>query len=66
MSKEKIANSDARKTPVVPGVRNSGIVENAKSPEPEIVALEIEDNDFGSDPYNRTGSFCVLKFDKDH
>jgi len=26
----------------------------------ELVALEIQDEDFGGDPYNRTGQFCVI------
>ena len=34
--------------------------------EVEITSLEIEqDADQGSDPYNRTGQFCVLEISKD-
>ena len=34
--------------------------------EVEITSLEIEnDPDRGSDPYNRTGQFCVVKIAKD-
>jgi len=65
MSKQKITNSGAATTPVVPGVQNRNIVESAKAPEPRVAALELDDSDFGGDPYNHTGSFCVLKFDKD-
>lgn len=65
MSKQKITNSGVAKTPVVPGVRNRNTVASAKAPQPEVVALELDDSDFGGDPYNHTGSFCVLKFDKD-
>ena len=32
----------------------------------KLLALEIdEDFDLGSDPYNRTGSHCVIKLDRD-
>lgn len=38
----------------------------ATTPPPEVVNLELDENDdFGSDPYNHTGSHCVLKFDDD-
>lgn len=31
----------------------------------QVIALSIdEDDDFGSDPYNRTGSHCVLEIDE--
>jgi len=26
----------------------------------ELVALELQDEDSGGDPYNRTGQFCVI------
>ncbi len=33
--------------------------------EVKVVALSIDENDdFGGDPYNRTGSHCVLKIDE--
>ena len=31
----------------------------------EVVSFEIADDDFGGDPYNHTGSHCVLKVDED-
>ena len=65
MSKQKITNSDALKTPLAAGVPARSIAKSAKAPEPEVVALEIDDGDFGGDPYNHTGSFCALDFDKD-
>jgi len=27
----------------------------------ELVALELQDEDLGGDPYNRTGQFCVIE-----
>ena len=30
----------------------------------ELLALEIEQDDFGGDPYNRTGQFCVEELKK--
>lgn len=66
MSKQKITNSDGLKTPVAAGMPAGSIAKSTKTPEPEVVALELDDSDFGGDPYNHTGSFCVLKFDTDH
>lgn len=37
----------------------------AKAPEPEVVSFEIVDDDFGGDPYNHTGSHCILNFTDD-
>lgn len=35
-------------------------------PDVEVIALEIdEDLDLGGDPYNRTGSHCVVEIRKD-
>ena len=37
----------------------------APPPQVEVTSLEIDqDADVGSDPYNRTGQFCVPNFDK--
>lgn len=38
----------------------------AKTPSNEhlkVLSLEIEDDNFGADPYNRTGQFCKIKLD---
>lgn len=64
MSKQKTTISNAGQTPVIPTVGSNGVVPGAKPKEPEVVALELDDSDSGSDPYNRTGSHCVLKFDE--
>ena len=62
MSDANTTSSKPGKTPIVPAVRSY----DAKPPAPEIVNLEIDENDdFGSDPYNRTGSHCVLKLGDD-
>ncbi len=40
-------------------------VELPPPPAIEVTSLELDiDDDSGSDPYNRTGQFCVPKFDK--
>lgn len=62
MSKQKAAISDARELPAKSAPRGKSVVKGAQAP--ELVAFEIDDSDFGGDPYNHTGSFCVLKFDK--
>jgi len=65
MSKQKITNSDVLKMPVAAGLTDRSIAKSRKAPEPEVVALELDESDFGGDPYNHTGSFCALNFDKD-
>ena len=65
MSKEKTTMGNAGKMQVVPAVRGNGVVAGAKPREPEVVALTIDDSDSGSDPYNHSGSHCVLNFTDD-
>ena len=66
MSIDKTTMSDLGKKPATSAIRGHAGVAGVKPPEPEIVSLEIDDNDdFGGDPYNRTGSHCVLKISKD-
>ena len=66
MSNEKTTIGNPGKTPVMPTVQSHGAAAGAKPQVPEVINLEIdEDDDFGSDPYNRTGSHCVLKIDND-
>jgi hypothetical protein len=66
MSNEKTTIGNPGKTPVIPTIRSYGAVAGAKPQTPEVINLEIdEDDDFGSDPYNRTGSHCVLKIGDD-
>ena len=65
MSNEKITNSPASNDPVS-GLHTTVAVAKKSLKEVKVVSLEIDDNDdFGGDPYNHTGSFCVPKFDKD-
>ena len=66
MSNEKMTISSTGKAPVIPTVRGYRGVAGAKPPAPEVIKLEIDENDdFGSDPYNRTGTHCVLKIGDD-
>lgn len=65
MSNVKITNSPASNDPVVVG--KGGIVA-AKKPlkDVDVTSLEIDDNDdFGGDPYNHTGSHAVPDFGQD-
>jgi hypothetical protein len=62
MSNEKTTIGNPGKTPAVPTVQSYRVAAGAKPQAPEVINLEIDENDdFGSDPYNRTGSHCVLK-----
>ena len=64
MSNEKTTSRNLCGIPVTTAVRGNAAVAGAKPPAPEVINLEIDENDdFGSDPYNRTGSHCVLKID---
>lgn len=66
MSIDKTTISNLTKMSVTPAVRGHGATVGTKPPAPEVVSLEIDENDdFGSDPYNRTGSHCVLKIRED-
>lgn len=66
MSNEKTTISKAKSVRAIPAIRDHGAIAGAKPPAPEVVKLEIDENDdFGTDPYNRTGSHCVLKLGED-
>jgi len=65
MSSEKISNSPASNDPVAAARPTTA---DAKKPLKDIklVSFELDENDdFGGDPYNHTGSFCVPKFSDD-
>lgn len=56
MSSEKTTAGSA---PLAPAVRGE-VAKDVK-----VVSLAIDENDdFGGDPYNHTGSHCVLEFDE--
>ena len=58
----KAATLSLSELPIEP----EAIVRQRLVQEVEITSLEIEkDPDRGSDPYNRTGQFCVVKISKD-
>ena len=66
MSNDNTTDTGTFKTPVMPAVRGKGKLAGEKRPERDVdvVSFEIADDDFGSDPYNHTGSHCVLKIDE--
>lgn len=66
MSKQYIATG--RKTLIHDTVEDDTEVPGETKPvqEVSVVSLEIDDADnFGTDPYNRTGSFCIPDFEKE-
>jgi hypothetical protein len=66
MSNEKMTISGMGKASVISTVRGHRDMAGARPPAPEVIKLEIDENDdFGSDPYNRTGTHCVLKIRDD-
>lgn len=68
MSNEKLTTNTAANDPVAPAVRGHGKVTKPKKPVDDVKVMSFEiddDDDFGGDPYNRTGSHCVLKFTED-
>jgi hypothetical protein len=66
MTNDKLANTEAANDPLAPVVDDREKTSKAKKlPEDEkLESLSIDDNDdFGGDPYNHTGSFYAPKFD---
>ncbi|MDJ0710925.1 MAG: hypothetical protein QNJ14_11060 [Woeseiaceae bacterium] len=69
MSNDNTTDTGAPKVPVVPPSRGKEKLAAGEHPERdtegvEVVSFELADDDFGGDPYNRTGSHCVLKIDE--
>ncbi|MFQ5609610.1 MAG: hypothetical protein ACE5F8_04995 [Woeseiaceae bacterium] len=59
MSSEKQTHEQLRPTADV-------VLEDKPAKAVNVVKLELDDDfDLGSDPYNRTGSHCVIKLDCD-
>jgi hypothetical protein len=65
MSNARITNSPASNDPVAVG--KSSVAAAKKPPTAvDVASLEIDDNDdFGGDPYNHTGSHAVPDFGQD-
>ena len=63
MSNEKTTHKMDLEKLVVPKVDDDGNPAGEKKPT-KVLKLSIDENDdFGGDPYNHTGSFCVPEFD---
>lgn len=61
-------NTTVDSTPVTPVVRGRHAVAQTSKPakQVKVISLSLDENDdFGGDPYNHTGSHCVLKFADD-
>ena len=57
MSNEKITNRTASNDPVS-GIRTKTVDAKTPAKDVKVVSLEIDENDdYGGDPYNHTGSF---------
>ena len=66
MSSDRTTSSKPVQALVTPAVHDHRTAAAAKPPAPEILDLEIDENDdFGSDPYNRTGAHCIIKLGDD-
>ncbi len=66
MSKQYITTGRKLLTGDVVEEDNAVLGESKPVQDVKIVSLEIDDSDnFGTDPYNRTGSFCVPDFDEE-
>jgi hypothetical protein len=66
MTNDKLANTEAANDALAPVVDDRKQSEKPKKPveDEKLESLSIDENDFGGDPYNHTGSFYVPKFDK--
>ena len=66
MSNDNTTDTGSWKAPLMPAVAGKGKVAGDKAPkrDVEVVSLELADDDLGGDPYNHTGTHCVLKIDE--
>ena len=67
MTNDKHARPEAANDPLAPVVDERKEKEKAEKPaeDEKLDSLSIDDNDdFGGDPYNHTGSFYAPKFDE--
>lgn len=65
MKNDEITRNEAANDPHVPVIHGQGkTVKAEKADDEQLKFLSLDENDdFGGDPYNHTGSFCVPKFD---
>ena len=59
MSTKKIATEDLELTSAAD--KQQVVLDKAANDRLGALSLEIEDDDFGGDPYNRTGQFCQIE-----
>lgn len=60
MSIDKTTAKDAELQATRPGATQATSADTETMKRLEVMSLELEDDNFGGDPYNRTGSFCQL------
>ena len=67
MSNGNTTDTGTWKSPPLPAARGKTrlVGEDTPARSVDVVSLEIADDDLGGDPYNHTGSHCVLKIDDD-
>lgn len=61
MSIEKTTAEQAKLRDAHEGRRQHDAAATAPNGHLKVLSLEFEDDNFGADPYNRTGSFCQLE-----
>jgi len=60
MSIEKTTAEQAKPRDAQKGNRQHDAAATAPNGHLKVLSLEFEDDNFGADPYNRTGSFCQI------
>ena len=66
MSNDKTPTNDVEKAPIHPAANDEDALAKAERKAVKIVSLSIDDNDdFGGDPYNHTGSHAIPDFGLD-
>jgi hypothetical protein len=60
MSTRKITAEEAERQATRPGAKQVTAADTETMKRLEVLSLELEDDNLGGDPYNRTGSFCQL------
>ena len=63
MSIEKTAAEQVIRRDAHEGRRQLDAAATAPNGHLKVLSLEFEDDNFGADPYNRTGQFCQIELD---
>ena len=61
MSTGKDKAEDAKLATVAEGDKRRRAANTSPKEQARALSLQVEEDDFGGDPYNRTGQFCLIE-----